>query len=83
MIHGKSSKYQHEQDDFEGLYTSVKEKAMAPHSSTLALKIPWMGEPGGLPSMELCRVGHDRSDLAAAADFSGGSNSRYGENSKN
>ena len=56
---------------------------MAPHSSTLALKIPWMGEPGGLPSMELCRVGHDRSDLAAAADFSGGSNGRYGENSKN
>ena len=27
------------------------EKAMAPHSSTLAWKIPWTGEPGGLPSM--------------------------------
>ena len=27
------------------------EKAMAPHSSTLAWKIPWMEEPGGLPSM--------------------------------
>ena len=25
---------------------------MAPHSSTLAWKIPWMGEPGGLPSMK-------------------------------
>ena len=28
------------------------EKAMAPHSSTLAWKIPWMEEPGGLPSMD-------------------------------
>ena len=28
-----------------------QEKAMAPHSSTLAWKIPWMEEPGGLPSM--------------------------------
>ena len=32
---------------------------MAPHSSTLAWKIPWMEEPGGLQSMELLRVGHD------------------------
>ena len=40
---------------------------MAPHSSTLAWKIPWMEEPGGLPSMGLHRVGHDWSDLAAAA----------------
>ena len=91
------------------------EKAVAPHSSTLAWKIPWMEEPGrlqsmgllrvgtteqlhfpfslsrigegngnplqcsclenprdrgahgGLPSVGLYRVGHDRSDLAAAA----------------
>ena len=35
------------------------EKAMAPHSSTLAWKIPGMGEPGGLPSTGLHRVGHD------------------------
>ena len=28
------------------------EKAMAPHSSTLAWKIPWKEEPGGLESME-------------------------------
>ena len=33
--------------------------AMAPHSSTLAWKIPWMEEPGGLPSMGSHRVGHD------------------------
>ena len=40
---------------------------MATHSSVLALRIPGMGEPGGLPSMGLHRVGHDGSDLAAAA----------------
>ena len=37
------------------------EKAMAPHSSTLAWKIPWMEEPGGLQSMGSLRVGHDRA----------------------
>ena len=35
------------------------EKAMAPHSSTLAWKIPWTEEPVGLQSMGLLRVGHD------------------------
>ena len=35
------------------------EKAMATHSSTLAWKIPWMEEPGGLQSMGSLRVGHD------------------------
>ena len=40
---------------------------MAPHASTLAWKIPWMKEPGGLLSMGSDRVGHNRSDLAAAA----------------
>ena len=35
------------------------EKAMAPHSSTLAWKIPWTEEPGRLQSMESWRVGHD------------------------
>ena len=35
------------------------EKTMAPHSSTLAWKIPWMEEPGGLQSMGPLRVGHD------------------------
>ena len=34
-------------------------EAMAPHSSTLAWKIPWMEEPGGLQSMGSLRVGHD------------------------
>ena len=35
------------------------EKAMAPHSSTLAWKIPWMEEPGRLQSMGPQRVTHD------------------------
>ena len=35
------------------------EKAMAPHSSTLAWKIPWTEEPGGLQSMGLLGVGYD------------------------
>ena len=35
------------------------EKVMAPYSSTLAWKIPWMEEPGGLHSMGLLRVRHD------------------------
>ena len=45
----------------------VLEKEMATHSSVLALRIPGMGEPGGLLSMGSHRVGHDSSDLAAAA----------------
>ena len=43
------------------------EKEMATHSSVLAWRIPGTEEPSGLPSMGSCRVGHDCSDLAAAA----------------
>ena len=35
------------------------EKEMASHSSTVAWKIPWMEEPGGLQSMGSQTVGHD------------------------
>ena len=42
------------------------EKAIAPHSSVLAWRIPGTGEPGGLPSMGSHRVRHDWSDLAVA-----------------
>ena len=101
---------------FHSKFTVLSEKAMAPHSSTLAWKIPWTEEPGGLqtmgsrrdgndwatslslftfmhwkrkwqptpvflpgesqgwgslvPSLGSHRVGHDWSDLAAAADYS-------------
>ena len=53
----------------ENRHVSAKqpEKAMAPHSSTLAWKIPWTEEPGGLQSMGSHRVGYDWSNLAAAA----------------
>ena len=44
------------------------ENEMATHCSVLAWRIPGMGEHGGLPSMGLHRVGHDWSNLAAAAD---------------
>ena len=37
----------------------ILEKAMAPHSSTLAWQIPWMEKPGGLQSMGSLRVRHD------------------------
>ena len=38
---------------FPYIFSSILEKAMAPHSSTLAWKIPWMEEPGRLQSMGL------------------------------
>ena len=55
-------------DIFKGKKTSreliastpaLSEKAMAPYSSTLAWKIPWMEEPGGPQSMESLKVGHN------------------------
>ena len=50
-----------------GVLYSTLEKAMATHSRILAWRIPGTEEPGGLPCMGLHRVGHDWSDLAAAA----------------
>ena len=41
------------------ILTHISEKAMAPHSSILAWKIPWTKEPGRLQSMGLRRVRHD------------------------
>ena len=42
---------------------------MATHSSVLAWRNPGTAEPGGLPSMGSHSVGHDWSDLAAAAAY--------------
>ena len=42
---------------------------MAPHSSTLAWKIPWTEEPGRLQSMGLLRVGHDRATSLSLFTF--------------
>ena len=41
------------------IWAEMQEKAMAAQSSTLAWKIPWREEPGGLQSMGSRRVGHD------------------------
>ena len=56
-----------ESDTTEQLHFHALEKAMATHSSVLAWRMPGTGEPGGLPSMGSHRVGHNWSDLAAAA----------------
>ena len=45
------------------------EKAMASHSSTLAWRIPWTEEPGGLQSMGSPRVGHLLSDFTFTFHF--------------
>jgi len=42
---------------------------MAPHSSTLAWKIPWAEEPGRLQSMGSIRVGHDRTTSLSLFTF--------------
>ena len=47
----------------------MAEKAMAPHSSTLAWKIPWTEEPGRLQSMGSLRVGHDWATLLSLFTF--------------
>ena len=49
--------------------TLEMEKEMATYSRVLAWRIPGTRDPGGLPSMGLHRVGHDWSDLAAAAEM--------------
>ena len=46
-------------EQISGYQWGEAEKAMAPHSSTLAWKIPWMEEPGGLQPMGLLRVRYD------------------------
>ena len=56
MIKGST---QEEDITIINIYAPNTEKAMAPHSSTLAWKIPWMEEPGRLQSMWSLRIGHD------------------------
>ena len=58
-VHG-ITKSQTRLSDFTFIfYSHALEKAMATHSSTLAWRIPWMEEPGGLLFMGSLRVGHD------------------------
>ena len=56
---GKQVGYLRGEEDKEPSRFGRAEKAMAPHSSTLAWKIPWAEEPGRLQSMGSLRVGHD------------------------
>ena len=59
VIHGVAKSRTRLSDWTELNWRRWKEKAMAPHSSSLAWKTPWMEEPGGLQSMGSVRVGHD------------------------
>ena len=64
-VHGVA-KSQTRLSDF-AFHFHALEKEMATHSSALAWRIPGMGEPDGLTSAGSHKVGHDGSDLAAAA----------------
>ena len=66
-VHGVAKSRTQLNDFTFNFYFQALEKEMATHSSVLAWRIPGTGESGGLPSMGSHRVGHDRSDLAAAA----------------
>ena len=66
-VHGVPKSWAQLSDFTFTFHFHALEKEMATHSSTLAWRIPWMEEPGGLPSLGSHRVGHDWSDLAAAA----------------
>ena len=66
-VHGVAKSQTRLSDFTFTFHFHVLEKEMATHSSVLARRIPGIGEPGGLPSMGSHRVGHDCSDLAAAA----------------
>ena len=65
-VHGVMKSWTQVSDFTFTFHFHALEKEMATHSSVLAWRIPGMGEPGWLLSMGSHRVGHDRSDLAAA-----------------
>ena len=66
ILHGVS-KSQTRLSDFPfTFHFHALEKETATHFNVLAWRIPGTGEPGGLPSMGLHRVGHDLRDLAVA-----------------
>ena len=66
-VHGVTKSWTRLSDFTFTFHFHALEKEMATHSSVLAWRIPGTGEPGGLPSMGLHRVGHNWSNLAAAA----------------
>ena len=58
-VHGVAEDRTRPSDFTFNFHFHALEKEMATHSCVLAWRIPGMGEPGGLPSMGLHRVGHD------------------------
>ena len=68
-IHGVAKGWTGLSDFTFTFHYNALEKEMAAHSSVLAWGIPGTGEPGGLPSLGSHRVGHNGSDLAAAAAY--------------
>ena len=66
-VHGVAKSQTRLSDFTFTFHFHTSEKEMATHSSVLAWRIPRTGELGGLPSMGSHRVGHNWSDLAAAA----------------
>ena len=66
-VHGVAKSWTQLSDFTFTFHFHALEKEMATHSSVLSWRIPGMGEASGLPSMGSHRVGHDWSDLAAAA----------------
>ena len=66
-VHGVTKSWTRLSDFTFTFHFHALEKEMATHSSVLAWRIPGTGEPGGLPSLGLHRIGHDWSDLPAAA----------------
>ena len=66
-VHGVTKSWTQLSDFPFTFHFHALEKEMATHSSVLAWRVPGTGEPGGLPSVGSHRVGHDWSNLAAAA----------------
>ena len=66
-VHGVTKSWTRLSDFTFTFHFPALEKEMATHSSVLAWRIPGTGEPGGLLSIGSHRVGHNWSDLAAAA----------------
>ena len=67
VVHGVAKSRTWLRDFTFTFHCHALEKEMATHSSVLAWRIPGTGESGGLPSVGSHRVGHDWSELAAAA----------------
>ena len=70
-VHGVTNSWTRLSDFTFTFHFHALEKEMAAHSSVLAWRIPGKAEPGWLPSMRSHRVGHNWSDLAAAAAVAG------------